>query len=85
MKKSLKEDQVKPIRLLDNSLQVEVFFSKEDCDLEDNICTRIIETCPEDEKIFKHEESHIFLTRQQARDLAAALTAAVNKSENESL
>jgi hypothetical protein len=76
---------VKPILLLDNSLQIDVFFSSDDHDLADNICVVILETCPEDEKIFKHEESHIFLTPQQARDLATALTAAVEKSEKESL
>jgi hypothetical protein len=76
---------VKPILLLDNSLKIEVFFSKEDSDLEDNICAVIEECCPEDEKVFKHEESHIYLTRKQARELADALIAAVQESEEKSL
>ncbi len=76
---------MKPILLLDESLQVEIFFSMEDCDLADNICAVIFESCHEDEKIFKHEESHIFLTRQQAKALAAALNEAVQKSEENSL
>lgn len=73
---------MKPILLLDNSLQVEVSFSKEDCGFEDNICIVAKEFCPEDEKIFKHEESHIYLTREQSRELIDALTAAVKESED---
>jgi len=74
---------VQTIHLLDDTLEVEVGFSCEDADLEDNICVVVYETCPEDEKIFKHEESHIFLTRKQARDLANALAAAVKASEEQ--
>jgi predicted secreted Zn-dependent protease len=76
---------VKPFLLLDESLRVEIAFSKEDADLEDNISVIITECCLEDEKIFKHEESHIFLTRKQARDLVAALNEAVRESEAKSL
>ena len=75
---------MKTVRLLDDTLEVEVGFSCEDADLEDNICVVINETCPEDEKIFKHEESHIFLTRNQARDLMDALRAAIKASEEQS-
>ena len=75
---------MKPILLLDKTLQVEINFSSEDCDLEDNICVKVLETCPEDEKIFKHEESHIFLTRKQAQDLTDALGEAIRKSEEAS-
>jgi hypothetical protein len=76
---------VKPIFLLDDSISIEIFFSSEDRDLEDNICAVITECCPEEEKIFKHEESHIFLPRLQARELAAALSTAVQESEKQSL
>jgi hypothetical protein len=78
----LRRFPVKPILLLDKSLQVEVSFSKEDCGFEDNICILFEECCPEDEKVFKHGESHIFVTCAQARELAAALTAAIEESEN---
>jgi hypothetical protein len=72
---------MKPIYLLDDSLQVDVFFSPEDGDLTDNICLRVIESCTDGEKIFIHDESDLFLTPQQARDLAEALLAAVKESE----
>lgn len=76
---------MQPIYLLDDTLELEVFFSSEDCDLEDNICLRIVESCPEDEKIFKHDESHLYLTRKQARALADALLTATRYSEEKSL
>jgi hypothetical protein len=74
----------KPILLLDDSIQIEISFSREDSDLEDNICLVICESCPDDEKVFKHEESHLFITRQQAYDLIVALTDALQESEEKS-
>ena len=50
---------MQPVYLLDDSLYVEVFFSEEDCDLEDNICLRVIESCKEEERIFRHDESQL--------------------------
>jgi hypothetical protein len=73
-----------PVYLLDESLQIEVFYSSEDADLADNICLKIFESCKEEEKIFIHDESDLFLTTQQARDLAEALLAAVKESETSS-
>lgn len=72
---------MKPILLLDESLQVEIYYSCEDADLEDNICLKIIESCIEEEKIFKHDESHMYLTSAQAQALANALLKAVEKSQ----
>jgi hypothetical protein len=72
---------MKPILLLDESLQVEIFYSCEDADLEDNICLKITESCPEEEKIFRHDESNMFLTCAQAQALANALLRAVEKSK----
>ena len=73
-----------PILLLDDSLQVEIHYECADSDLEDNICVRIIESCPEDEKVFRHDESNLYLTNEQASALAAALQKAVEKSKAES-
>lgn len=70
----------KPIYLLDDSLSIEIFFESNDCDLEDNICIKVIESCPEDEKVLKHDVSHIYVTPGQAHDLANALKDAVEKS-----
>ena len=65
---------MKPIILLDESLQVEIFYESDDCGYEDNICL-------EDEKIFLHDESHLYLTPKQAQDLAEALLEAVKASK----
>ena len=72
---------MKPIILLDESLQVEIFYESDDCGYEDNICLKVIESCLEDEKIFLHDESHLYLTPKQAQDLAEALIEAVNTSK----
>ena len=70
----------KPVYLLDDTLAVCVFYERSDRDLEDNICLVVTESCPEDEKIFKHDESHLYLTHSQAENLAYALLDAVKIS-----
>lgn len=71
---------MKPILLLDESLQVEVFFESDDSGYEDNICLKITESCPDQEKIFVHDESHVYLTPQQAQALVDALDQAIKLS-----
>jgi hypothetical protein len=70
-----------PINLLDDSLQVEIFYEKDDGGYTDNICMKIIESCIEEEKVFRHDENHLYLTPEQAKALAEALTRAVQSSE----
>ena len=70
-----------PIYLLDDSLQVEVFLEKDDLGYTDNICLKIIESCIEEEKVFRHDENHLYLTPEQAKALAEALTRAVQNSQ----
>lgn len=72
----------KPIYLLDETLEVKVIYETKDRDLVDNICLMINESCPEEEKLFKHDETHLYLTRVQALELAQAFLAAVVKSES---
>jgi NAD-dependent dihydropyrimidine dehydrogenase PreA subunit len=71
------------IYILDNTLKIHVFFDKSDCEYNDNICLSILEECPEDEKLFIHDETNIYLTPEQARRLANALLAAADDSCNE--
>jgi hypothetical protein len=68
------------ISLLDNSLKVEVFFDRQDDSFRDNICLRIKETCPDEERIFRAEESNLYLTPQQACQLADSLLKAAKCS-----
>ncbi len=64
------------IFLLDDTVKIEIYYDPEDCGFEDNICLTIWEDCPEEEKIFIAEETNIFLTPEQAYQLAMALSNA---------
>ncbi len=68
------------IYLLDNSLQVKIYFDKQDCNFKDNVCIKLTEDCPEDERLFRAEETNVFLTPKQARQLALALLNAAEES-----
>lgn len=70
-----------PIYLLDESLMINIFYEHKDCDFPDNICMSITEDCPEEEKVFKAEQSNLYLTSNQARQLAGALNQAALLSE----
>ena len=72
----------KSIYLLDDTLEVTIFYESKDRDLTDNICMVINESCAEEEKIFKHDESHLYFTRDQALALARAFLTAVEQSES---
>ena len=69
------------INLLDNTLQIDIFYDCDYHDLEDNICVAIIECCPPQERLLRAGETHIFLTPTQARQLAEALLAAAHNSQ----
>lgn len=68
------------ILILDDTLKIKIFFDKTDCEYDDNICISILEDCPEDEKLFLHDETNIYLTPEQARRLANALLTAADES-----
>ncbi|RJQ44459.1 MAG: hypothetical protein C4545_01355 [Anaerolineaceae bacterium] len=72
------------ISLLDGSLHVGVFFDKGDHEFEDNICICFTEDCPEEEKIFYAGETNIYITSDQARELAALLIEAADQSSHSS-
>jgi hypothetical protein len=71
------------LQLLDNTLHVNIFFEASDGDLADNICLCVRETCPDDERLFRAEETHIFLTAQEALALADALRQAASSSPHD--
>jgi len=70
-----------PIYLLDDSLEVEIFFDQGDLNYSDNICLKITESCIDEEKVFRHDENNLYLTSEQALALAEALINAVNYSQ----
>ena len=69
------------IKLLDNSLKVNIYYDEKDCAYDDNICVSIVEDCPEEEKIFRANETNIYLTPEQALQLMQALKAATSESK----
>jgi len=57
------------IELLNGSLNVDIYFDKEDKEFNNNICISLKEYGPEDEKIFYAGETDIFITPDEARKL----------------
>ncbi len=70
--------------LLDQSLKVEVFFDPEDDQYEDNVCLSFEEDCPEPERLFRHDQTNIYITSTQAIALANALLKAARFSNTAS-
>ncbi len=68
------------IELLNGSLNVDIYFDKEDKEFNDNICISLKEYGPEDEKIFYAGETDIFITPDEARKLSEMLIAAAERS-----
>jgi len=66
--------------LLDDTLHIKIFFEDTDQDLHDNVCISIFESCPDEERILLHDETNIYLTPEDACQLAEALKAAASKS-----
>lgn len=69
------------IVLLDGSLTVEIEFEPNDEGFEDNICLSFTECCEDEEKVFCADEVNLFVTPQQARQLAEMLLNAARESE----
>ncbi len=70
------------ISLLDGTLRVDVFFEKGDHEFEDNVCICLKEQCPEDEKLLYAGETNIYITPEQARELANMLLDVANQSSH---
>ncbi len=69
------------IHLLDDSLEIEIFIDQADAEFADDVCVRVIETCPEEEKIFYAGETNIYLTREQARQIVAEFQKVLEAAE----
>ncbi|MDR3562912.1 MAG: hypothetical protein P4N59_15960 [Negativicutes bacterium] len=65
------------ISLLDDSLEVSIYFDRNDSRFQDNIGVSILENCPQCEKLFKADEINCFITPDQARQLIEALSTAL--------
>ncbi|HMD90902.1 MAG TPA: hypothetical protein VKF38_17230 [Anaerolineaceae bacterium] len=65
------------ISLLDDNLEVSIYFDRDDSRFQDNIGVCILENCPQCEKLFIANEINCFITPDQAHQLIAALEAAL--------
>jgi hypothetical protein len=71
------------IHLLEGSLEVDIFYECEDKDLDDNVCIKLVESCPPEERLFRACETYIYITAVQARELGEMLLAAALNSNAE--
>lgn len=65
------------VKILDDTISIEVFIDKEDAGFEDDVCLRFTETCPEEEKVFYGGETSLYLTRKQAKQIASEILKAL--------
>jgi len=70
------------IEILNGSLKIEIFYDPQDREYEDNICLCIKESGPEDERILYASETNVFITAEQARNLASMLLKAADQSSH---
>jgi len=66
------------ISLLDGALQIDIYFDESDREFDDDICIQIVEDCPEDERVFKFDETNLYITPDQAGLLMLALQRAMD-------
>jgi hypothetical protein len=69
-----------PISLCSDTIFVEIFFDQTESCYEDNITLSFTEDCPENEKVFRVDETNILMTAEQARKLGQALLKAAEES-----
>ncbi|MFO7662720.1 MAG: hypothetical protein R6X18_09015 [Chloroflexota bacterium] len=70
------------ITLLDGSLILNIYYEETDSAFEDDICLCFTEDCPEDEKVFKADETSIYLTPEQAALIVLELNRAIGAYRN---
>lgn len=72
------------LEILNGSLVVNIFYDPKDREYEDNVCMCLKECGPDEEKILYAEETNVYLTAEQARELADLLRAAADQSAHAS-
>lgn len=69
------------ILILDDSLNVQIFYEESDAEFDDNVCICIKEDCLDEERIFRAEQTQIYLTVHEAKAFTQALIDAIEASE----
>jgi hypothetical protein len=69
------------IKLLDGALLLQISLEPADIEYDDNICLCFEEPCHEDERVFKADQTCLYLKAAEARKLAKALLDAAQESD----
>lgn len=69
------------IQLLGGELIVNICFENSDKEFDDNICLSFKEPCLDDARIFRAEETNLYITPHEARELAEILLKAAEASD----
>jgi hypothetical protein len=72
------------ILLLDKTLVLDVYYEKSDSEFDDNVCICFTEPCDDEERLFRACETDIYLTADEARQLAHALIDVAQESDRRS-
>lgn len=70
------------ITLLDGTLKLNIYYDESDRDYEDDICLCFIEDSRDDEKLFRADESSLYLTPEQAALVILELSRAVEAARS---
>lgn len=66
------------ISLLDGSLKLNIYYDPSDHEFEDDICLCFVEDCPEDEKLFRADETSMYVTPEQVALMVLELNRALD-------
>lgn len=69
------------INLLGGELIIKIFYQKDDEDFDDNICLSFLEPCSEEARVFHATETNLFITAEEARELAKILLISAEISD----
>ncbi len=69
------------INLLGGELIVNICYENSDKEFDDNICLSLKEPCLDDTRIFRAAETNLYITPQEARELAEMLLKAAEASD----
>ncbi len=69
------------IKLLGGELIINICYENSDKEFDDNICLSFSEPCLDDTRIFRAAETNLYITPQEARELAEILLKAAETSD----
>ena len=69
------------IKLLGGEVIVNICYENSDKEFDDNICLNFKEPCLDDTRIFRAAETNLYITPQEARELAEILLKAAEASD----